>query len=53
MPPETAQKFEALQALIAMGQGDARKPLEETMASARNHSHEEIIAAGWRRALTL
>jgi len=45
-------KFEALQALIGMGQEDARKQLEDTMADARNHSHEEIMAAGWQMFLS-
>jgi len=41
-------KLEGLQALIAMGQEDARKPLEKVMAEARGHKSQKIVINGWQ-----
>ena len=41
-------KLEALQALVAMGQDDAREKLEKTMAAARSDKRDAIAGMGWQ-----
>jgi thiol-disulfide isomerase/thioredoxin len=41
-------KLEALQALVAMGQDEAREALEKTMAEARSDKRDAIAGMGWQ-----
>ncbi len=41
-------RLQALQALIAMGQEDARKEFDKALEAARNDKREQIVGLGWQ-----
>src|SRR5688500_9408999 len=41
-------RLQALQALIAMGDEDAREQLDKALADARNDKREQIVGMGWQ-----
>jgi thiol-disulfide isomerase/thioredoxin len=41
-------RLQALQALIAMGQEDAREKLDQALEAARNDSREQVVGMGWQ-----